>query len=1008
MEADEIRVAKIANELHQEITNQIELNSKSQQSNVSSLVNSINQFLPCPQLLDKHLKNYVDSLLALYIDQGDKWTTEVFYTFGKVVSSKKMLNFMKTDISLIPTILSKFTDSYEKHWHEEYLLLCWLSVLCIAPFKLDTLRKDSKEEIFDIGLKYSKNAGPLQPLGSRVLASLIMRSDSEEQFHKFIQLITSNYNKASLTEQFGYLQTLNLALQKDSNMLFKPILPQLTEFLKSNEGNEGSLDMIIKIYSKIVTYLVDIDDYDQIEDIISFFLDNFASKNTETRFLIARKFVKIVKILDTCMGIEIVMDIIESIIELLKESFETINSDKLHTYLLTIAEFLRLSIIDFGDFKEIEHILSKTLFFQQSRITFVAGSNIRDASNFICWSLFKYNKDVDLKIAHSIFLNLLLVACFDKEIMIRRSSTAALQELIGRYGNKIWNEFYPNEENSAKNIKSIEILDYVDLGSIDKSYFDIPSNILKLFPSLKQKFIKFLSSNVYNVDYDLVKLSSKGLKILLGDSTQSEIDEIISEHIETPKSRFNTFIVLSEILPLSKSTSHNQALIPKFQDVKINHHKDLVFVISSYLSLFGTLLSLGYEPLENDFENLFNAIRIEHEDIRKQLVQLASNLSLSPEYWSKWIYYMKNNNKNTAANVGLLPDFNQKSGDVLNLLSSGIDADTRSLIIKSVSQYLVKGGELSKDSLIILIEQLDDYTISEHGDVGNKIRSANIQLINSNIEKFLDQNLRVHVEHRLLRISGEPIDKTRYESFKLLNKFLGKETLETRSLDEYFSNLLEIFKSHYFKEREISVEFWRGYIFSCGALKATDSLIVSTLKTFLKFYSSLNDLDQKEVLLQLASVIKLEPEKLKGTSSKSQRLNKTILVGLQFWSRILEANISIPEIFPLKGLYVRIYNLHLNTNSITRLSTSIKIFGQLSLMGLEESLKRLCWLTVNHPIARARVLASEELFNYYNEKLLTSMDDPLKTKIETSLKIIVDTDWSKDHKLHKVDEILII
>lgn len=997
MELDEIRVAKISNVLHNDIQDQIQSHSSSPEKakNLSLLLNNINQFQPCPQLLDKHLKQYVETLLKYYIDGNQKWVCEVFYTFGKIVTSKKMLNFMKTDVNLIPIIISKIHQSEQIHWHEQYLLLCWISVLCLAPFKLDALQSDAKDRIFETGLYYLKQSGPLQPLGARVLASLIMRSDCEDMFEKFMTTMVNDFSDANDVIQQGYLLTLNVALQKDFSMKFKTCLDDILRFIKSFENSEKNVDLIIKIYSKIVKYLIDLDAYDQIEDIISYFMENFSNRSTDSRFLISRKFVKLVNLLDSCFRIEIMVDMINSTKELLQESYETINSDKLHTHLLVLAEFLRQALIDKSSYKDIEEILDKTLYFQQSRITFIAGSNIRDASNFICWSLFKYNKDIEIGIAQSVFLKLLFVACFDKEIMIRRSSTAALQELIGRYGSKIWEQYYPDEENSAKNIRLIEILDYVDLGSIEKSYFDIPSKVLLIFPDIRERFINFLSQCIYNVDDDIVKMSAKALRLLLDGQSQNLIDSIITHHITTNQNKkFNTFIALAEILPLSKNGVHLDKLAPKFQETKLNHHKDPIFILTSYLSLLNTMLELGYQMHDFLFENLFEAIRVDNDGIRSILIGIAGKISLDSKNWEKWLYYMRNNNINTSSSVGYLQDFGSKVGDVMVLLSNDrVDASTKASIISSISGFLQKNS-LPTKTLAKIIDNLDDYTISEQGDVGNKVRIETIKLIDTNLEVFKTEELSKLMIPKLLRLSCEPIDKTRYESLKLLHKIHNSTIPDFISSDEYFTHLLKFYQLHYIQDKETSKDFWRGYIFTCGAIKATDSLIISSLKCFLRFYQSLDEAMQKEILLQLAAIIKIEPLLLKGNNSKSQRFNKTILVGLQFWSRIFESNIKLPSNFPLKGFHIRIFNLHLNTKNIVRLTNSIKIFGYLAQLGLRESLERLCWLTTKHPIARVRVLASEELFNIYNEKLITLNDDA-KSEYVQALKLLSNIDWNQ-------------
>lgn len=63
------------------------------------------------------------------------------------------------------------------------------------------------------------------------------------------------------------------------------------------------------------------------------------------------------------------------------------------------------------------------------------GSNVRDATCYVLWSLARAQSvDALAPLAEPLAQQLVTAACFDREVHIRRAASAAFQEYVGRTG----------------------------------------------------------------------------------------------------------------------------------------------------------------------------------------------------------------------------------------------------------------------------------------------------------------------------------------------------------------------------------------------------------------------------------------------------------------------------------------------------------------------------------------------------------------------------------------------
>ncbi len=94
------------------------------------------------------------------------------------------------------------------------------------------------------------------------------------------------------------------------------------------------------------------------------------------------------------------------------------------------CEFLGLSCIP-----QSEPLDGQALVFDVRRGAHSIGSNVRDAAAYLLWSLARAGSPSDIApFANEIATQLVAVACYDREVSIRRAASAAFQEHVGRMG----------------------------------------------------------------------------------------------------------------------------------------------------------------------------------------------------------------------------------------------------------------------------------------------------------------------------------------------------------------------------------------------------------------------------------------------------------------------------------------------------------------------------------------------------------------------------------------------
>jgi hypothetical protein len=240
-----------------------------------------------------------------------------------------------------------------------------------------------------------------------------------------------------------------------------------------------------------------------LEDAIDHFLVSLADKDTPVRFAASKALSIITLKLDPEMGTEVIEAVIGSLGEnilyekddgslmtpfearkvgthLLKRNLSAVDAQRWQGLILTLSHLLFRRAPPIHQIPDIlQSLVSGLCFEQRSSTGSSVGTGVRDAACFGVWALSrKYTtpellalqpqvvaspsgqKEVD--VLQKLAVELVCAACVDPSGNIRRGSSAALQELIGRHPNTI-----------AEGIPLVQVVDYHAVARRSRAMIDV-------------------------------------------------------------------------------------------------------------------------------------------------------------------------------------------------------------------------------------------------------------------------------------------------------------------------------------------------------------------------------------------------------------------------------------------------------------------------------------------------------------------------------------------------------
>ncbi|VDM08731.1 unnamed protein product [Wuchereria bancrofti] len=171
-----------------------------------------------------------------------------------------------------------------------------------------------------------------------------------------------------------------------------------------------------------------------------------------------------------------------------------------HGGCLAVAELARRGFLPLERLPDIVKILLIALVFEEPQGHHALGASVRDAACYICWSLARTFRPVDLeKYIEQIATSLVCVALFDREVNVRRAASAAFQEIVGRQGT------FPN------GIEILTKIDYFAVGQRCRTYLEISCQIAR-YSMYTQGIIEHLISfKIIHWDEEIRLLSAEAL-----------------------------------------------------------------------------------------------------------------------------------------------------------------------------------------------------------------------------------------------------------------------------------------------------------------------------------------------------------------------------------------------------------------------------------------------------------------------------------------------------------------
>jgi hypothetical protein len=373
------------------------------------------------------------------------------------------------------------------------------------------------QRIVHLCTKYLSASTKAQDAAAAVLVRLATRPDmqtlqvADALFkHAASEISSPIESSTTIYRQLGPLRFLaGVASSADVSHLM-PLIYRTCTRLSEDDGsspvtsNAVGKKLMVKIYRNIAILtlrlpsasgpvLSFLETTSVLEEVIDHLLQSLGDRDTPVRYAAAKAISLIISELEPEMGHEVIQAVLDTFKEDIPRStkgidYQTVNALKWHGLTLTLSHALFKRSASPSQLPDILNALVSALNFEQRTATGSSmGTNVRDAANFGIWSLSRrYTSDEllsvdtnDVRLASStstqttviqaMAVQLSLSACLDPAGNIRRGSSAALQELIGRHPNQV-----------VEGISVVQIVDYQAVGLRKRGLIDVAGKAASL------------------------------------------------------------------------------------------------------------------------------------------------------------------------------------------------------------------------------------------------------------------------------------------------------------------------------------------------------------------------------------------------------------------------------------------------------------------------------------------------------------------------------------------------
>uniref|UniRef100_A0A8U7NA86 Tubulin-specific chaperone D n=1 Tax=Corvus moneduloides TaxID=1196302 RepID=A0A8U7NA86_CORMO len=556
---------------------------------VERFIGIMDKYQEQPHLLDCHLEGMMNSLLDIVRDSASPpplvhLAFKFLYIITKVRGYKRFLPLFPhevRDLQPVLDMLAKQNPRDPETWETRYMLLLWLSMICLIPFDLARFdgnlvsmegqaRQPTMDRILEIAKCYLVVSDKARDAAAVLVSKFIVRPDvRQSRMADFLDWVLSMLSKSSSQTMEGTV-ILNGMLQALAQ-LFKhgkredclPYAATVLECLDNCKLSESNQMVLRKLGMKLVQRLgltfvkpkvakwryqrgcrslaanlqaQGAAVQSQKKEVASAEADDDEEydipgeiENVVEQLLVGLKDKDTIVRWSAAKGIgritgRLPKELADDVIGSLLDCFSFQETDNAwHGGCLALAELGRRGLLLPSRISDVVPVMLKALTYDEKRGACSVGSNVRDAACYVCWAFARAYEPAELiPFINPISSALVIAAVFDRDVNCRRAASAAFQENVGRQGT------FPH------GIDILTAADYFAVGNRVNCYLTI-SVYIAGFPEYTQPMIDHLvNMKINHWDSVIRELSTKAL------------------HNITPRApEYMANVVLPRLLPLS-------------------------------------------------------------------------------------------------------------------------------------------------------------------------------------------------------------------------------------------------------------------------------------------------------------------------------------------------------------------------------------------------------------------------------------------------------------------------
>ncbi|KAL5341566.1 tubulin folding cofactor D C terminal-domain-containing protein [Aspergillus crustosus] len=886
---------------------------------------------------------------------------------------------------------------------------------------------------------------------------------------------------------------------EDFAPLIVPVFQQImrvvhgnTEVVKVIQSSALARKTIIKILRSITTMALSLSEKSSsllseyqvssiLEDAIDHFLTALADKDTPVRFAASKALSVVTLKLDPDMSSEIIEAVTGSLEDnilyerrdgtiitpsaarqigtsTLKRNLSAIDAQRWQGLILTLGHLLFRHAPPTQQLPNVLQPLVSGLDFEQRSSTGSSvGTGVRDAACFGIWALSrKYTTEEllaidrqaiysstsqdDVSVLQMLATELVCAACVDPSGNIRRGSSAALQELIGRHPNTI-----------MEGISIVQVVDYHAVARRSRAMNDVAKATVALSHQYWSPLVESLIQwrGIGSADADSRRHAARALGALSTQGACKSIRTILQRLHEKlysiPRSDVETrhgcllaiasvidafYFFKNEAFESADDTTGVAQQVAEFwkifgtpvgptkndltlqtsrPELTAEASSSLIYSLSQSSALITQLQGSSVSPtsLEEACKTLLLCLSrsddISIEASSEAISQLWPLLSSSKqeEIIHGWFSHIRTtrNLPTGRGHISVIGCIFGKLSSTSSSRQSVIEElircaekeeliEKRVVAVKSLTTGVLPHIDVTESIANNIIGCLNDYTTDRRGDIGSLIRLEGIQAAKVVLQKMASVTSQPYVRDIvccLCRLAAEKLDKVRLEAWICLQMF-WESASGFPPLQRHYEHFSDVSSTVYFVQLLelqsldwIRLPLYQGL--ATSAVVGSEGLIRCTRSALIQSINRHPVERRPDIVTTIVQDLVL----ILGEKLPDDRYAIPILEVAGF---ILDAYVASAPAFQdpsLRQFFVLVQKAHFRSSSIARYEAAIRAYAPLARLEQirGDVLKKLTGLLL-HPFPRVRTTTAEHLF------------------METGLDMVKVENWTRSPKELKV------